>query len=37
MSEFSNALPNAWHKYEDSATESALRERCEENGFLLVR
>ena len=28
---------DAWHKYEESATESALREWCEENGFLLVQ
>jgi|SRR5438105_3832269 len=28
---------DAWHKYEEAATESALREWCEENGFVLVR
>lgn len=28
---------DAWHDYEKAATENALREWCEENGFLLVR
>lgn len=28
---------DAWHEYEKAATENALREWCEENGFLLVR
>ena len=28
---------DAWHEYEEAATESALREWCEENGFVLVR
>lgn len=28
---------DAWHDYEKAATEDALREWCEENGFLLVR
>ena len=28
---------DAWHEYEATATESALREWCEENGFVLVR
>ena len=32
----SNQL-DAWHKYEEAATERALREWCEENGFMLVR
>jgi len=27
----------AWHQYEQTATENALREWCEENGFMLVR
>jgi len=27
---------DAWHKFEAAATEAALREWCEENGFLLV-
>ena len=27
---------DAWHEYEEGATESALREWCEENGFVLV-
>ena len=27
---------DVWHKYESAATESALREWCEENGFELV-
>ena len=33
----SNGQLDAWHKYEDAATETALREWCEENGFVLVR
>ena len=28
---------DAWHEYQEAATESALREWCEENGFALVR
>ncbi len=28
---------DAWHEYERTATEKALREWCEENGFVLVR
>ena len=28
---------DAWHKYEAAATEGALREWAEENGFVLVR
>jgi hypothetical protein len=28
---------NAWHEYEQAATESALRVWCEANGFVLVR
>ncbi|MGM9485906.1 hypothetical protein [Ideonella sp. YS5] len=28
---------DAWHVYEGKAVESALREWCEENGFVLVR
>ena len=28
---------DAWHEYEQAATESVLREWCEENGFELVR
>jgi len=28
---------DAWHAYEEAATENALREWCEENGLVLVR
>ena len=28
---------DAWHAYEEAATENALREWCEENGFVLLR
>jgi hypothetical protein len=28
---------DAWHEYAAAATENALREWCEENGFVLVR
>ena len=28
---------DTWHKYEEAATESALRDWCEENGFVLSR
>ena len=28
---------DAWHQYEQAATETALREWCAENGFTLVR
>lgn len=28
---------DAWHEYEAAAIENALREWCEENGFVLVR